>query len=190
MLIFSHQIIIKCSSVKIIHQQYWLVAQNLSATVDTANHDQFIHSAEVVQVPHWTQPEDWDEDFLKRLPPPFGSRYTYHTSTSASYQGQVPHNVLMLSQSPYGQWLYTEATSNIASLIFLSLDGAHCVQRVDTMTHPVHHQNNHWVHLTPALSLDKAQPPGCNPPIQKWFLFIKKLLHKLLDSSHALHEFS
>jgi len=73
----------------------------------------------------------------------------------------------MLSQSPYGQWLYTEATSNIACLIFLSLDGAHCVQRVDTMTHPIHHQINHWVHLTPILSLDKAQPPGCNPPVQK-----------------------
>src|SRR3954468_19263371 len=78
-----------------------------------------------------------------------------------------PHNVLVLSQSPYGQWLYTEATSNIACLIFLSLDGAHCVQSVDTMTLPVHHRNNHWVHLTPALSLDKAQPPGCNPPVQK-----------------------
>ena len=65
-----NQFIIKCSSVKIIHQQYWLVAQNSSVTVDTANHDQFIRSAEVVHVPHWTQPEDWDEDFPKRLPPP------------------------------------------------------------------------------------------------------------------------
>ena len=70
MLIFSHQIIIRCSSVKIIHQQYWLVAQSSSVTVDTANHDQFIRSTEVVHVPHWTQPEDWDEDFPKRLPPP------------------------------------------------------------------------------------------------------------------------
>ena len=70
------QIIIKCSSVKIIHQKYWLVTQSSSITVDTANHDQFIRSTEVVHVPHWTQPEDWDEDFPKRLPPPFDSRYT------------------------------------------------------------------------------------------------------------------
>src|SRR4051812_13482835 len=59
------------------------------------------------------------------------------------------------------------ATSNIACLIFLILDGAHCVQRVDTMMHPVLHQINHWVHLTLVLSLDKAHPPGRNPPVQR-----------------------
>src|ERR1043165_3658049 len=39
-----------------------------------------------------------------------------------------------LSQSPYGQWLYMEATIHQVCLIFLSLDGAHLRQRVYTMT--------------------------------------------------------
>src|SRR3954462_12001058 len=102
-----------------------------------ANHDRYVRSAEVCT----RSPLDSIRRLRGRLSEEFastlGSRYTYHTSTSASYQGQIPHNVLVPSQIPYGQWLYTKATSNIACLIFLSLDGAHCVQRVDTMTHPV-----------------------------------------------------
>src|SRR3954469_1737303 len=96
----------------------------------------------------------------------------------------------VLRQSPYGQWLYTEATSNIACLIFLSLDGAHYVQRVDTMTHPVHHHNNHLRAFNPDTVLRQGTATRMQPARPEVISIYYKVATQILNSSHALHEFS
>src|SRR3954465_14344827 len=78
-----------------------------------------------VHFTHWTQPEDWDEVFQKRSPTPNGKPVHLSHLHLLALHGRGFLQRTRLSQSPYGQRLYMEASSHQVCLIFLSLDGAH-----------------------------------------------------------------
>jgi hypothetical protein len=121
----------------------------LSVTVDTANHDQFIHSAEVCTL--------YPLDSTRRLRRSLSDEVTYtqrqavpsyHKLHLLALHGRSSLQRTRLSQSPYGQRLYMEVTSHQVRLIFLSLDGAHL--RSEGLNHDV-------------LYTTKSKPLGVQP---------------------------
>jgi hypothetical protein len=136
----------------------------LSVTVDTANHDQFIHSAEVCTL--------YPLDSTRRLRRSLSDEVTYtqrqavpsyHKLHLLALHGRGSLHRTQLSQSPYGQRLYMEVTSHQVRLIFLSLDGAHL--RSEGLNHDVlYTTKSKPLGVQPGLALSQGTShPGSTP---------------------------
>ena len=105
-------------------------------------------------------------DSIRRLRRSLSNEVTYTqrqastpiTSTSASIARRGALHRTRLSQSPYGQWLYMEATIHQVCLIFLSLDGAHL--RSEVLHHDVLYTTKiKPLGVQPGLALNKVRAP-------------------------------
>src|ERR1043165_3293581 len=92
-----------------------------------------------------------------------------------------------LSQSPYGQWLYMEATIHQVCLIFLSLDGAHLCS--EGLHHDVLYTTNQTIRVQPGLALSQGTShPGSTPCSSRSVFYL--IVASQFIQPHNSHEYT